>query len=153
MPVELKANPQERIRVSGQRITALRVAILELLQELGHASAEQLAQAARERLGTISVQAVYDSLGVLGKAGLIGRIEPAGSPALFELRAADNHHHLVCRSCGRVTDVDCAVGHAPCLAPISDSGYRVDQAEVTYWGICPGCQGVPSGALGRAAGR
>jgi len=153
VPVELKANPQERIRVSGQRITALRVAILELLQELGHASAEQLAQAARERLGTISVQAVYDSLGVLGKAGLIGRIEPAGSPALFELRAADNHHHLVCRSCGRVTDVDCAVGHAPCLAPISDSGYRVDQAEVTYWGICPGCQGVPSGALGRAAGR
>ena len=153
MPVELKANPQERIRVSGQRITALRVAILELLQELGHASAEQLAQAARERLGTISVQAVYDSLGVLGKAGLIGRIEPAGSPALFELRAADNHHHLVCRSCGRVTDVDCAVGHAPCLAPISDSGYRVEQAEVTYWGICPGCQGVPSGALGRAAGR
>jgi Fur family ferric uptake transcriptional regulator len=148
VPVDLGANPIERIRVSGQRVTALRVAILELLQELGHASADQLILPARERLGSISLQAVYDSLGVLGKAGLIGRIEPAGSPALFELRVADNHHHLVCRSCGGVTDVDCAVGHAPCLAPISDLGYLVEEAEVTYWGVCPVCQKAPLGATG-----
>jgi Fur family ferric uptake transcriptional regulator len=153
VPVEQQVSPKERIRVSGQRITALRVAILELLQELGHATAEQLAQAARARLGSISLQAVYDSLGVLGKSGLIRRIEPAGSPALFELRVADNHHHLVCRGCSRVTDVDCAVGHAPCLAPISDFGYLVDEAEVTYWGICPECQAVPAGASGPAVGR
>jgi len=151
--VELLASPQARIRVSGQRITALRVAILDILQEMGHASAEQMVQAARARLGSISLQAVYDSLGVLGQAGLVGRIEPAGSPALFELRVADNHHHLVCRSCGGVTDVDCAVGHAPCLAPISDFGYRVDEAEVTYWGVCPGCQVVPVGAPDKAVGR
>jgi len=153
VPLDVTASPKERIRVSGERITALRVAILELLQELGHATAEQLAQASRARLGSISLQGVYDSLGVLGQAGLIRRIEPAGSPALFELRVADNHHHLVCRSCRGVTDVDCAVGHAPCLAPISDFGYQVDEAEVTYWGICPECQAVPVGASGPAVGR
>jgi len=148
VPVELSGSSKERIRVSGQRVTALRVVILELLQELGHGSAEQLVQLARVRLGSISLQAVYDSLRVLGQAGVIRRIEPAGSAALFELRVADNHHHLVCRGCRAVTDVDCAVGHAPCLAPISDFGYRVDRAEVTYWGLCPACQalsvGVPS---------
>jgi Fur family ferric uptake transcriptional regulator len=153
VPLDVKASPKERIRVSGERVTALRVAILELLQELGHASADQLGQASRARLGSISLQAVYDSLGVLGQAGLIRRIEPAGSPALFELRVADNHHHLVCRNCRVVTDVDCAVGHAPCLAPISDYGYRVDEAEVTYWGLCPKCQEVPAGAPGPAVGR
>jgi Fur family ferric uptake transcriptional regulator len=121
-------------------VTALRIAILESLQELGHASADRLVQEARGRLGSISLQAVYDSLAVLGNAGLLRRIEPAGSPALFELRVKDNHHHLVCRSCAGVTDVDCAVGHAPCLAPISDFGYQVDEAEVTYWGVCPRCQ-------------
>ncbi|MGH7642614.1 MAG: Fur family transcriptional regulator [Candidatus Dormibacteria bacterium] len=142
------SSPQDRIRISGKRITALRVSLLESLERLGHASADQLAQASRVRLGSISLQAVYDSLGVLGQAGLIRRIEPAGSPALFELRVADNHHHLVCRSCAGVTDVDCAVGHAPCLAPLSDFGYRVDEAEVTYWGICPRCQAGPSGTPG-----
>ncbi|HVC23035.1 MAG TPA: Fur family transcriptional regulator [Candidatus Dormibacteraeota bacterium] len=140
MPVEVLATPRERIRDTGQRVTGLRITILEALQDLGHASADQLVQAARERLGSISLQAVYDSLGVLGKAGLLRRIEPAGSPALFELRVQDNHHHLVCRRCGSVADVDCALGHAPCLAPISDFGYQVDEAEVTYWGVCPSCQ-------------
>ncbi|MGA7173945.1 MAG: Fur family transcriptional regulator [Candidatus Dormiibacterota bacterium] len=153
MPLEVRVSPNERIRVSGERVTALRVAILDLLQELGHASAEQLAHASRARLGSISLQAVYDSLGVLGQAGLVRRIEPAGSPALFEMRVADNHHHLVCRSCRGVTDVDCAVGHAPCLAPISDYGYQIDEAEVTYWGICPKCQAVPVGASGPAVGK
>jgi Fe2+ or Zn2+ uptake regulation protein len=140
VPVEVLATPRERIRDTGQRVTALRITILEALQDLGHASADQLVKAARERLGSISLQAVYDSLAVLGKAGLLRRIEPAGSPALFELRVQDNHHHLVCRRCGGVADVDCALGHAPCLAPISDFGYQVDEAEVTYWGVCPSCQ-------------
>ncbi|HEY6538824.1 MAG TPA: Fur family transcriptional regulator [Candidatus Dormibacteraeota bacterium] len=142
MTAQSAATPRERIKDRGERVTALRVAILELLEDLGHASAEQIVDAARLRLGSISLQAVYDSLGVLGQAGLLRRIEPAGSPALFELRIKDNHHHLVCRDCGGVADVDCAVGHAPCLAPISDLGYRIDEAEVTYWGICPGCQGA-----------
>jgi len=145
--IELELGPQARIRDSGQRVTGLRVALLELLQEIGHGSADQLVHGARRRLGSISLQAVYDSLGVLGQAGLIRRIEPAGSPALFELRVADNHHHLVCRRCGRVADVDCSVGHAPCLVPISDSGYLVDEAEVTYWGVCPSCRAEPTEAI------
>lgn len=142
MLVGVGVTPKERIRVAGQRVTALRVAILELLQERAHASADQLVGGARERLGSISLQAVYDSLAALGSAGLVRRIEPAGSPALFELRVADNHHHLVCRECGRLADVDCAVGHAPCLAPLSDFGYLVDEAEVIYWGVCPSCRGA-----------
>lgn len=140
VPTELATAPKERIRVAGQRVTALRVALLELLHTRAHASAEQLAAGAREQLGSISLQAVYDSLAVLGSAGLVRRLEPAGSPALFELRVADNHHHLVCRSCGLVADVDCAVGHAPCLAPLSDFGYLVEEAEVIYWGVCPSCR-------------
>lgn len=139
MPAELVADPKQRIRLAGERVTAARVVILDLLQERGHASAEQVAKVARERLGSVSLQAVYGSLAVLEAAGLVRRIEPAGSPALFETRVA-NHHHLVCRSCAGVSDVDCAVGHAPCLVPISDSGYIVDEAEVTYWGICPSCR-------------
>ncbi|HUY25496.1 MAG TPA: Fur family transcriptional regulator [Candidatus Saccharimonadales bacterium] len=140
MLTDVTTSTREQIRLAGQRVTALRVAILDLLREQDHACADELAVAAKERLGSISLQAVYDSLGVLGSAGLVRRIEPAGSPALFEIRVADNHHHLVCRSCAGVTDVDCAAGHAPCLIPTSDSGYLVDEAEVTYWGICPSCQ-------------
>jgi Fe2+ or Zn2+ uptake regulation protein len=147
VPVELVVSPSDRIRLAGQRVTALRVTILRLLQERTHARADELALSTKERLGSISLQAVYDSLGVLESAGLVRRIEPAGSPALFEIRVSDNHHHLVCRSCALVTDVDCVVGHAPCLTPISDSGYVVDEAEVTFWGICPSCQ-ASSGRVG-----
>lgn len=147
MQVEVGADPRERIRVSGQRVTALRVAILGLLEEMAHASVEQLVTGARERLGSISAQAVYDSLGVLESARLVRRIEPAGSPWLYELRVADNHHHLVCRGCGGVVDVDCAIGQAPCLSLISDYGYLVDEAEVTYWGVCPNCQAASNVAV------
>ncbi len=140
MELELTVEPSQRIRAVGRRVTALRVALLDLLQGMGHASVEQLALGVRERLGAISTQALYNSLAVLEQTGLVRRIEPAGQPSLFEIRVGDNHHHLVCRSCAAVVDVDCAVGHAPCLAPLSDSGYLVDEAEVTYWGVCPSCR-------------
>jgi Fe2+ or Zn2+ uptake regulation protein len=99
-----------------------------------------VALAARDRLGTISTQAVYDVLGALTRAGLLRRIEPAGSPARYETRVGDNHHHVVCRSCGAITDVDCVVGEPPCLSPDSASGFVIDEAEVTFWGLCPDCQ-------------
>jgi Fur family ferric uptake transcriptional regulator len=115
--------------------------VLEALASLAHADADAVLRAARERIPTVSVQAIYDVLHALTDAGLVRRIEPAGHPARFELRVADNHHHVVCRSCGAVEDVDCAVGHAPCLTPSSTSGFTVDTAEVTFWGLCPACRG------------
>ncbi len=114
------------------------------VQRLPHATAEAIAAAVREQLGAISRQAVYDTLGLLVEAGLVRRIQPAGSPARFEARTGDNHHHLICRACGRVEDVDCARGAAPCLAPSDSRGYRVEEAEVVYWGVCPTCQPAPS---------
>jgi Fur family ferric uptake transcriptional regulator len=107
----------------------------------GHLSVEAIASRVRDRLGTVSVQAVYDVLRALGDAGLVRRIQPAGSPALFEARAGDNHHHLICRACGAVVDVDCVVGEAPCLEPDRDAGYLVDEADITFWGLCPACRG------------
>ena len=116
-----------------------------MLRGAPHADADEVVRAVRERLGRVSVQAVYDVLAALGRARLVRRIEPAGSPARFELRVGDNHHHLVCRSCGRVHDVDCAVGAAPCLVPGSSGtpvdGFVVDEAEVIYWGTCGACAG------------
>jgi Fur family ferric uptake transcriptional regulator len=106
-----------------------------------HITADAVADAVRSEIGAISLQSVYDALGVLVTEGLIRRIQPAGSPARFEDRVGDNHHHLICRVCGRVVDVDCAVGKAPCLTAHDDSGYQIDEAEVAYWGRCPDCQG------------
>jgi Fur family ferric uptake transcriptional regulator len=103
-------------------------------------TADTVAETVRAELGSISLQAVYDVLGVLVDVGLIRRIQPAGSPALFEARVRDNHHHVICRSCGRAADVDCAVGSAPCLTAVDDKGYEIDEAEVIYWGRCPECQ-------------
>jgi Fur family ferric uptake transcriptional regulator len=128
-------------------VTALRVTILDLLDTMGHASAGSLLVAARSRLGAVSLQGLYDCLRVMEGASLVRRIHPAGCPALYERRVRDNHHHLVCRGCQAVTDVECTVGHAPCLRPASAAGYLVDQSEVIYWGTCAECQ--PGSAPGK----
>ncbi|MFI8347916.1 Fur family transcriptional regulator [Streptomyces sp. NPDC085596] len=127
------------LRGAGLRVTAARVALLETVRAGDHLGAEAIASQVRERVGHISVQAVYEALHALTAAGLIRRIEPAGSPARFEGRVGDNHHHAVCRSCGAVVDVDCAVGHAPCLTASDNRGFAIDEAEVVYWGTCSDC--------------
>jgi Fur family ferric uptake transcriptional regulator len=133
------------LRRVGLRVTAPRLAVLRALNAgAGHASAEALVGAVRERLGDSSVQTVYNVLRTFADAGLVRRIEPAGQPGLYELRVGDNHHHLVCRSCGAIADVACAVGAAPCLTAADSSGYEIDEAEVIYWGRCPSCIGAAS---------
>jgi Fur family transcriptional regulator, stress-responsive regulator len=129
----------EELRGAGLRVTAARVALLDAVGAGDHLSIEAITAQVRGRIGHISLQAVYDALHALTEAGLLRRIEPAGGPPRFERRVGDNHHHLVCRSCGVVTDVDCAVGTAPCLIPADDHGFSIGEAEVTYWGLCPGC--------------
>lgn len=132
---------EQRLRQAGLRITAPRLAVLRALATLTpHQNAEAIAAVARGRLGSLSTQAVYDNLRVLVAAGLVRQIEPAGSAALYELRVGDNHHHLVCRGCGTTHDVDCIVGDAPCLQPAATHGFALDEAEVTFWGLCPRCQ-------------
>jgi Fur family transcriptional regulator, stress-responsive regulator len=132
---------EELLRSRGLRVTRPRLAVLEVLDTSpGHLDVEQITAKVRGRLDSVSIQAVYDVLGALSRAGLARRIEPAGSPARFERRAGDNHHHVVCRGCGEIADVDCAVGEAPCLDPSQAHGYELDEAEVTFWGLCPACQ-------------
>lgn len=131
----------EQLRARGLRVTAARVAVYRAVAELsGHPDTEEIAARARDLIGTLSTQAVYDTLRTLTSADLLRRIEPAGSPARFETRVADNHHHVVCRSCGAAHDIDCVVGSAPCVVPGGAGGFIVDEAEVTFWGICPECQ-------------
>ena len=130
---------EHALRSAGLRVTAARVALLETVRAGDHLGVDALTSGVRDRVGHISVQAVYDALHALTAAGLVRRIEPAGSPARFEGRIGDNHHHVVCRSCGAVADVDCAVGHAPCLTASDDHGFSIDEAEVIYWGQCPAC--------------
>jgi len=125
-------------------VTAARVALLETVREGDHLGVEAIATLVRARLGHISLQAVYEALHALTAAGLIARIETPGSPARFEGRIGDNHHHLVCRSCGAVADVDCAVGHAPCLTASDDHGFTIDEAQVIFWGLCPNCSNARS---------
>ena len=127
----------QRLRDVGLRVTAPRVAVLEVLAGHPHAT---VATPARERLGRVSTQAVYDVLAACADAGLVRRIEPAGSAARFETRTGDDHHHLVCRSCGRTTAVDCAIGQRPCLTPSDDAGHLLDEAEVVFRGLCPDCR-------------
>ena len=134
----------EELRGAGLRVTAARVALLETVRHGDHLDVETIASGVRERVGHISLQAVYDALHALTTAGLIRRIEPAGSPARFEGRVGDNHHHLLCRSCGAVVDVDCAVGEVPCLTASDAHGFVIDEAEVIYWGLCPACSTVSS---------
>ncbi|MFI0510189.1 Fe2+ or Zn2+ uptake regulation protein [Streptomyces canus] len=132
-------NTADELRGAGLRVTAARVALLETVRAGDHLAADAIATGVRDRLGHISLQAVYEALHSLTAAGLVRRLEPPGSPARFEGRVGDNHHHLVCRSCGTVVDVDCAVGHAPCLTASDDRGFSIDEAEVIYWGLCPDC--------------
>ena len=132
-----------QLRRAALRVTAPRLAVLAVLRPGTHPTVEEIAGAARERLGTLSTQAVYDVLRALTEAGLVRHLEPAGHPGRYEVRVADNHHHLVCRACGTIVDVDCARGPAPCLEPSADAGYLVDEADVTYWGWCPRCRSAP----------
>jgi len=129
----------EELRGAGLRVTAVRVALLETVRSGDHLGVEAVASGVRDRVGHVSLQAVYDALHALTEARLLRRIEPAGSPARFEGRVGDNHHHIVCRSCGVVADVDCAVGEAPCLTASDNHGFSIDEADVIYWGLCPDC--------------
>ena len=138
-------SPEILLRDHGLRVTRPRIAVLEVLGEGGHFEVDEIASRVRGRLDTVSMQAVYDVLGALARVGLARRIEPAGSPALYERRVGDNHHHVVCRGCGAVGDVDCAVGEAPCLEPSNAHGFVIDEAEVTFWGLCPTCQASREG--------
>jgi Fur family ferric uptake transcriptional regulator len=131
----------DRLRAAGMRVTGTRIAVYEELEGSGHQDADAIARRVADRLGGVSRQTVYDALGVLCEIGLVRRIEPAGSPAaLYETRVADNHHHVVCRACGNVADIDCVTGAAPCLDSSTTHGFVVDEAEVTIWGLCPDCQ-------------
>lgn len=131
----------ERLRAAGLRVTAPRLAVFTAVQGEGqHRDVLEIADSARKRLGTLSIQAVYDNLDILVEIGLIRRIQISGQPARYEARVGDNHHHIVCRRCGATTDVDCAIGAAPCLDPSADHGYVIEEAEVIFWGICPQCQ-------------
>ena len=137
-------DPRAQLRAVGLRVTAPRVAVLEALVAEPHSTADDVAGRVRETLGSVSTQAVYDVLRACVTAGLVRRIEPAGSSARYETRTGDNHHHLVCRICGLVADVDCAVGDTPCLEPAELAGFAVDEAEVVFWGLCPDCQNANS---------
>ncbi|MGV9616566.1 Fur family transcriptional regulator [Nocardia xishanensis] len=134
------ADPCAWLRSAGLRVTAPRVAVLNAVAARPHSDADLVAATVRETLGSVSTQAVYDVLHACVRAGILRRIEPAGSPARYETRIGDNHHHLVCRNCGTVVDVDCVVGSAPCLEPLNDHGFVVDEAEVVFWGLCPTCR-------------
>jgi Fe2+ or Zn2+ uptake regulation protein len=136
-------DPVLTLREAGLRVTGPRVAVLAALVAHPHADTDTLAEAARADLGAVSTQAVYDVLRALTDARLVRRIEPAGSPARFELRVGDNHHHVVCRRCGTIADVDCAVGERPGLDASETHGFVIDEAEVTYWGLCPACSTRP----------
>ena len=137
MPIALDVEPL--LRGAALRVTRPRVAVLSTVHRHPHADTESIIRRVRAELGEVSAQAVYDVLRALTAAGLVRRIEPAGSVARYEARVGDNHHHVVCRSCGDIADVDCAVGDTPCLTASDDHGYVIDEAEVVYWGLCPAC--------------
>ncbi|MCM3897756.1 MULTISPECIES: Fur family transcriptional regulator [Gordonia] len=134
----------QQLREAGMRVTAPRLAVLEVLAEHPHSTADVVARGVREQLGAVSTQTVYDVLRSCTENGLLRSIEPAGSAVRYETRTADNHHHLVCRTCGEIVDIDCVVGQAPCLVPDDDHGYTIDEAEVTFWGQCPRCRAAAS---------
>ncbi|WP_037316961.1 Fur family transcriptional regulator [Amycolatopsis orientalis] len=134
---------EARLRAVSLRVTRPRLAVLAALREHPHVDTETVIALVRAELPTVSHQAVYDVLKALTETGLVRRIQPAGALARYETRVGDNHHHVVCRSCGAIADVDCAVGHAPCLTASGDHGFVIDEAEVVYWGTCPGCAAEP----------
>ncbi len=131
-------DPVSRLRAHGLQVTAQRIAVLRAVAVRPHCTADAIADEVRSEIGAISRQAVYDSLRVLTEKGLIRRIQPAGSPGLYDPRVGDNHHHVICRTCGKTVDVDCTVGVAPCLTA-DQSDFRIDEAEVIFWGTCSGC--------------
>ena len=132
-------DPVSLLREHTVPVTAQRIAVLKAVSKLPHSTADAIAEEVRANIGAISKQSVYDALATLSQRGIIRRIQPAGSPALFETRVGDNHHHVICRTCGTTADVDCAVGERPCLTAADDSGFKIDEAEVIYWGTCPAC--------------
>ncbi len=142
-------DPAELLRQRGLQVTAQRMAVLKAVSRSPHCTADDVAEEVRAEIGTISRQAVYDALGMLAEKGLTRRIQPAGSPARYEDRVGDNHHHLICRTCGKTVDVDCAVGDTPCLTAAADMGYEIDEAEVIYWGTCPKCRSGRRGSKGK----
>lgn len=133
------SDPADLLRQRGLQVTAQRLAVMRAVSSQPHITADLVAVAVRTEIGAISTQSVYDALNVLVAKGLIRRIQPSGSAARYEDRVGDNHHHLICRVCGRLVDVDCAGGVAPCLSAADDQGYEIDEAEVAYWGRCPDC--------------
>lgn len=128
------------LREQGIHVTAQRLAVIRVIAAQPHATSEVVLQGVRDEIGSISRQSVYDTVNTLSDLGLLRRIQPAGSPARYETRTGDNHHHLICRGCGRVEDVDCAVGKRPCLTASDDHGFNIDEAAVIYWGFCPDCE-------------
>lgn len=130
----------DQLRSRGVHVTAQRLAVMRVVAARPHCSADEVGELVRDEIGTISRQAVYDSLSLLADEGLIRRIQPAGSAARYEDRVGDNHHHLICRTCSEMIDVDCAVGYTPCLTAANTAGYEIDEAEVIYWGHCPSCR-------------
>lgn len=132
-------DPAALLRQNGIPVTAQRIAVMQAVAARPHGTVDAIADHVRAKIGVISQQAVYDALAMLVKNGLIRRIQPAGSPTLYEDRVGDNHHHLICRTCGKTVDVDCSAGAAPCLTPAKKSGFKIDEAEVIYWGTCPAC--------------
>ncbi len=141
----MNEDAERLLRQHGLQVTAQRLAVLRAVSTRPHATADELADDVRGSIGSISRQAVYDTLGTLVERGLARRIQPAGSPARYEDRVGDNHHHLVCRTCGVMVDVDCVGGEAPCLTADDDHGFEIEEAEVIYWGHCPGCRNQPAG--------
>jgi Fur family transcriptional regulator, stress-responsive regulator len=143
-PVAMTPDFEQMLRTAALRVTRPRVAVLSAVHAHPHADTESIIGAVRRDLPQVSHQAVYDSLHTLTVTGLVRRIQPSGSVARYESRTGDNHHHVVCRSCGVIADVDCAVGEMPCLTASDDNGFSIDEAEVVYWGLCPPCSARPS---------
>lgn len=135
----MSVDSADLLRERGLRVTAQRLAVLRAVSAEPHVTADAVAETVRAEIGSVSLQAVYDALSALVDVDMVRRIQPAGSPARFEARVGDSHHHVICRICGRMADVDCAVGSAPCLRAADDKGYEIDEAEIVYWGRCPEC--------------
>ena len=148
MPRKISIDGYALLRRHGLHVTAQRLAVLRAVSDRPHSTADDIDKTVGAEIGAISRQAVYDVLSTLTEKGILRRIQPAGSPARYENRVGDNHHHLICRTCSRMVDVDCAVGETPCLTAADDSGYEIDEAEVIYWGQCPGCLAARSASPG-----
>ena len=149
MNVPATSDFERMLRGASLRVTDARLAVLGAVHDHPHTDTDSVIGVVRERLGVVSHQAVYDVLRALTAAGLVRRIQPAGSVARYEARVGDNHHHVVCRMCGAIGDVDCAVGYTPCLTAADDAGYEIGEAEIIYWGRCPECVAAPCAASGR----